>query len=87
LMEEAPYRFASAGGALEAIRSGMRFLAELDAASLPAPVVADVLRTLEKADAVEAVARGRLLCCSTSRTVTKRTGMALSGTGSGSGPG
>jgi hypothetical protein len=61
LMEEAPYRFASAGGALEAIRSGMRFLAELDAASLPAPVVADVLRTLEKTDAVEAVARGRLL--------------------------
>jgi hypothetical protein len=59
-MESAP-RFASASGALEAITSGMRFLAELDAASAPGPVAADVLRALEKADAIEAVARGRLL--------------------------
>jgi hypothetical protein len=60
-MENASAGFASAGGALEAITSGMRFLAELDAASMPGPVIADVLRALEKTDAVEAVARGRLL--------------------------
>jgi hypothetical protein len=60
-MESVPSGFASAGGALEAITSGMRFLAELDAAQLPASVTGDVLRGLEKLDAVEAVARGRLL--------------------------
>jgi Domain of unknown function (DUF222) len=60
-MESASVGFASAGGALEAITSGMRFLAELDAASMPGPVIADALRALERADAMEAVARGRLL--------------------------
>jgi hypothetical protein len=60
-MEQASGKFASAGGALEAITSGMRFLAELDAASVPAPVIAEVLTALEQADGLEAVARGRLL--------------------------
>jgi hypothetical protein len=60
-MENAPPGFAGASGALEAITSGMRFLAELDAAQMPAAVAGDVLRALEKLDAVEAVARGRLL--------------------------
>ena len=41
--------------------SGMRYLAESDAAQLPATVTGDVLRALEKLDGVEAVARGRLL--------------------------
>ena len=60
-MESASDRFASADRALEAITSGMRFLAELDAASMPGPVIADALRALEQADAMEAVARGRML--------------------------
>jgi len=60
-MENASARFASAAGALEAITSGMRFLAELDAAQLPASVIADCAKTLEQADAMEAVARARLL--------------------------
>jgi hypothetical protein len=61
VMEDASAGFASADGALAAITSGMRFLAELDAAQLPGPVIADTLRKLEQADAAEAVARGRLL--------------------------
>jgi hypothetical protein len=39
----------------------LRFLAAQDAAGLPAPAVADQLRALERADAVGAALRGRLL--------------------------
>jgi hypothetical protein len=60
-MENASFRFASAGEALAAAMSGMKYLAESDAASLPATVIADCVRGLEKLDAAEAVARGRLL--------------------------
>ena len=60
-MEQASPGFGSVSEALEAAMSGMRYLAESDAAQLPATVTGDVLRGLEKLDAVEAVARGRLL--------------------------
>jgi hypothetical protein len=42
-------------------RSALGFLAAQDAASLPAPAVADQLRALERHDAVQAAVRGRLL--------------------------
>jgi len=42
-------------------RSALGFLAAQDAAGLPAGVVADQLRALERHDAIEAAVRGRLL--------------------------
>jgi hypothetical protein len=60
-MEQASAGFGNVSEALEAAMSGMRYLAESDAAGLPATVTAEVLARLEKLDAVEAVARGRLL--------------------------
>ncbi|HJY74098.1 MAG TPA: hypothetical protein VJ347_20170, partial [Streptosporangiaceae bacterium] len=41
--------------------SALAFLAAQDAAALPAQVVADQLRALERYDAIEAAVRGRLL--------------------------
>ena len=43
------------------LESLMGFLADADVADLPVPVLAEGLRALEQADAVEAVARARLL--------------------------
>jgi hypothetical protein len=60
-MEQASAEFGNVSEALGAAMSGIRFLAESDAAQLPATVIADCVKTLEQLDAVEAVARGRLL--------------------------
>jgi hypothetical protein len=60
-MEQASWKFANDGEALEAAMSAVRYLAEADAAQRPAAATADILRTLEKLDAAEAAVRGRLL--------------------------
>ncbi len=52
---------ASAAEALGMLESAMRFLADTDAAGMPAERLAECLRGLERADAMEAAARGRLL--------------------------
>ena len=52
---------ASAAEALEMLESAMEFLADSDAADMPAEALADCLRGLERADAIEAAARGRFL--------------------------
>ncbi len=52
---------ANATEALRMLQCAMGYLADLDAASLPAEVVAECLRGMECADAVGAAARGRLL--------------------------
>src|SRR5260370_29797359 len=52
---------ASMGEALGMLESAMEFLADTDAVQMPAEALAECLRALERADAVEAVARGRLL--------------------------
>jgi Domain of unknown function (DUF222) len=52
---------ASAAEALGMLESAIGFLADADAAQMPAESVAQYLRALERADAVGAVARGRLL--------------------------
>jgi len=52
---------ASAAEALEMLESAMEFLADADPADMTAEALADCLRGLERADAVEAAARGRFL--------------------------
>jgi hypothetical protein len=52
---------ANAGEALRMLESAMGYLADLDVAGLPAEVVAECLRGMERVDAVGAAARGRLL--------------------------
>src|SRR6202167_2605702 len=52
---------ADMGEAFVMLESVMGFLADADPAELPVPVMAERLRALERADAVEAVARARLL--------------------------
>ena len=52
---------ANVGEALEMLDSAMGFLADLDAAGMPAEAVAECLRGLEQADAVQAAARGQML--------------------------
>src|SRR6266478_3704249 len=52
---------ASAAEALGMLRSAMGFLADADAAQMPAAALAQCLRTLEQIDAVGAAARGRFL--------------------------
>jgi hypothetical protein len=52
---------ADMGEAMRLLESVMGFLADMDAAELPVSVLAEGLRSLEQADAVEAVARARLL--------------------------
>jgi len=52
---------ASAAEALEMLESAMEFLADADAADMTAEALADCLRGLERADAIEAAARGRFL--------------------------
>jgi len=59
---------ASAGEALGMLASALRmqraalgFLADMDAAGVPAAAAAECLHGLEQADAVQAAARGRLL--------------------------
>ena len=52
---------ADMGEAFVMLESLMGFLADADPADLPVPVMAEGLRALEQADAVEAVARARLL--------------------------
>jgi len=52
---------ASMGEALGMLESAMGFLADTDAVQMSAEALAECLRALEWADAVEAVARGRLL--------------------------
>jgi hypothetical protein len=49
------------GEALGMLESAMGFLADADAAQMPAEALAECLRAVERADAVEAAARGRLL--------------------------
>jgi Domain of unknown function (DUF222) len=52
---------ANATEALGMLESAMGFLADLDAAQLPAEAISECLRGLERSDAVGAAARGRLL--------------------------
>src|SRR5580693_3591167 len=52
---------ADMGEAFVMLESLMGFLADADVADLPVPVMAERLRALERTDAVEAVARARLL--------------------------
>src|SRR6202167_335452 len=52
---------ADMGEAFVMLESLMGFLADADPAGLPVPVMAEGLRALERADAVEAVARARLV--------------------------
>jgi hypothetical protein len=52
---------ADMGEAFVMLESVMGFLADADVAELPVPVMAEGLRALERVDAVEAVARARLL--------------------------
>jgi hypothetical protein len=52
---------ANASEALGMLESAMGFLADLDVAGMPAEAVAECLRGLERADAIEAAARGLLL--------------------------
>jgi hypothetical protein len=53
--------FASATGALEIVRAGLRFVAEADAAAMTAAERAACLRSLEKADAAATAARTSVL--------------------------
>ena len=53
--------FGNESEAMGAIMSGMSFLAGSDAAQLPAPVKAGLLKDLERADALETVARAHLV--------------------------
>jgi hypothetical protein len=50
---------ANAAEALQMLEAGAGFLADLDAAGMPAEAAGGYLRGLERADAVQAVARGR----------------------------
>jgi len=52
---------ADAGDALGMLESAAGFLAGLDAADMPAEALAECLRGLERADAVQAAARGQFL--------------------------
>jgi uncharacterized protein DUF222 len=52
---------ASAGEALEMLESAAGFLAGLDAAEMPAEAIAECLLGMERADAVQAAARGQFL--------------------------
>jgi len=52
---------ASADEALGMLEAAMGFLADADAAQMPAGALAECLRALERTDAVEAAARARLL--------------------------
>jgi uncharacterized protein DUF222 len=52
---------ANAGEALGMLECAAGFLADLDAAGMPAEAVSECLRGMERADAVQAAARGRLL--------------------------
>ena len=52
---------ANAGEALGMLESAAGFLADADAAGMPGEALAECLRGLERADAVQAVARGRFL--------------------------
>ena len=52
---------ANAGEALEMLECAAGFLADLEAADMPAEALAECLRGLERADAVQAAARGGFL--------------------------
>jgi hypothetical protein len=52
---------ANAGEALEMLECAAGFLADLQAADMPAEALAECLRGLERADAVQAAARGGFL--------------------------
>lgn len=52
---------SNADEALGMLESALGFLAAAASADMPAGAVAECLRALERADAVEAAARGRLL--------------------------
>jgi hypothetical protein len=54
-------RSASAAEALGMLETAAGLLAALDAARMPAEAAAEVLRGMERADAVQAAARGRLM--------------------------
>ena len=72
---------ANAGEALGMLECAAGFLADLDAAGMPAEAVSECLRGMERADAVQAAARGRLL-----PPLTRRTGRWATGSGA-PGPG
>ena len=60
-MENTAPLFGNAGEAIGVITSGMEFLAGLDCSELPAAVKADSLKGLERADALEVIARAHLM--------------------------
>jgi hypothetical protein len=53
--------FASPRQALAAVRAGLEYLADLDAAELPAETLGETLQEMEADDAVQAAARGSLM--------------------------
>ncbi len=59
--DEAGWVPGNAGAALTAVRAGLRWLAQADAASLPGEVQAGCLRGLEQAESVLTAARARVL--------------------------
>jgi|SRR5581483_1671274 len=60
-MENTAPAYGNESEAMVAIMSGMKFLAGSDAAELPATVKAGLLKDLERADALEMVARAHLV--------------------------
>ena len=57
--------FGSVGEALEMVRAGLGYLAAADAAQLPAATQAEVLRELERTDAMATAARAGFLAAFT----------------------
>ncbi len=78
---------SDADEALKMLESALGFLAAAASADMPAGTVAECLRALEWADAVEAAARGRLLAAFDARTGTWPTGSAPPGPGWSTRPG
>jgi hypothetical protein len=60
-------RYASMGEALTAVRAGLEFVAGAASAAVPAEVLADGLRELERAESVHTAARARVLSAFTAQ--------------------
>jgi hypothetical protein len=72
---------ANASEALGMLECAAGFLADLDAPGMPAQSLADCLRGLERADAMQAVARGRFLTAFNAKDGPVATGSGPSGPG------
>ncbi|HEX3492379.1 MAG TPA: DUF222 domain-containing protein, partial [Streptosporangiaceae bacterium] len=62
-----PASFTSADEAMDAVRAGLGYLAQADAASLPTVVQARLLRELERAESQHTAARARVLSAFTAQ--------------------